>query len=42
MPCASIEVRRIAPDGTMNLQVNGEAVALGAHLADNLWVSPSG
>jgi DtxR family Mn-dependent transcriptional regulator len=38
MPGAAIEVKRVAPDGTMGLDVNGEPVALGAHLADNLWV----
>jgi DtxR family Mn-dependent transcriptional regulator len=38
MPGAAILVREVAPDGTMNLQVEGRSVALGAHLSDNLWV----
>jgi DtxR family Mn-dependent transcriptional regulator len=41
MPGATIRVTRVAPDGTMNLVVNGQAVALGAHLSDNLWVEGS-
>jgi DtxR family Mn-dependent transcriptional regulator len=41
MPGARIEVRRKAPDGTMGLAIDGEAVAVGAHLADNLWVMPA-
>lgn len=40
MPGAAIRVRRVGPDGTMNLEVKGDPVALGAHLADNLWVDP--
>src|SRR6266704_87076 len=42
MPGARIDVRRKGPDGTMGLEVDGEAVAVGAHLADNLWVAPLG
>jgi DtxR family Mn-dependent transcriptional regulator len=38
MPGAAILVREVAPDGTMNLEVEGRSVALGAHLSDNLWV----
>ena len=38
MPGAEIDVLAIAPDGTMTLEVRGEKVGLGAHLADNLWV----
>ncbi|MEX0753983.1 MAG: metal-dependent transcriptional regulator [Actinomycetota bacterium] len=38
MPGATIEVRSVAPDGTMSLQVAGAPVALGSHLSDNLWV----
>jgi DtxR family Mn-dependent transcriptional regulator len=38
MPGAGILVREVAPDGTMNLEVEGRSVALGAHLSDNLWV----
>jgi DtxR family Mn-dependent transcriptional regulator len=41
MPGAEITVERVAPDGTMTLAVNGATAALGAHLADNLWVRPS-
>lgn len=42
MPGASIRVLAMAPDGTMTLEVAGEKVALGSHLADNLWVRPAG
>ena len=38
MPGARIRVLAVAPDGTMTLEVAGEKVGLGAHLADNLWV----
>lgn len=38
MPGADITVLAVAPDATMTLEVRGEKVALGAHLADNLWV----
>lgn len=38
MPGASISVLSVAPDGTMTLEVGGEKVGLGAHLADNIWV----
>jgi Fe2+ transport system protein FeoA len=38
MPGADISVLAVAPDATMTLEVRGEKVALGAHLADNLWV----
>lgn len=41
MPGAKIDVRQVAPDGTMRLSVEGEEIALGAHLADNLWVQPA-
>ena len=41
MPGAKIEVRQVAPDGTMRLAVEGAEVALGAHLSDNLWVERS-
>jgi DtxR family Mn-dependent transcriptional regulator len=40
MPGAEISVLSMAPDGTMTLEVAGEKVGLGAHLADNLWVDP--
>lgn len=38
MPGADITVVAVAPDGTRTLEVGGEKVALGEHLADNLWV----
>jgi DtxR family transcriptional regulator, Mn-dependent transcriptional regulator len=38
MPGADITVVAVAPDGTRTLDVAGEKVALGEHLADNLWV----
>lgn len=39
MPGAEIRVLAAAPDGTLTLEVAGEKVGLGAHLADNLWVA---
>ena len=41
MPGAEIGVLAVAPDGTMTLEVRGEKVGLGPHLADNLWVRPT-
>jgi DtxR family Mn-dependent transcriptional regulator len=41
MPGATIAVRSVAPDGTMTLDVGGDKVGLGSHLADNLWVRPA-
>jgi DtxR family transcriptional regulator, iron-dependent repressor len=38
MPGATIDVKGVAPDGTMHLEVADSSVALGAHLSDNLWV----
>jgi DtxR family transcriptional regulator, Mn-dependent transcriptional regulator len=38
MPGAEIDVLSVAPDGTMTLEVSGDKVGLGSHLADNLWV----
>ena len=38
MPGARLRVRQVGPDGTLRLEVDGRAVALGAHLSDNLWV----
>jgi DtxR family transcriptional regulator, Mn-dependent transcriptional regulator len=38
MPGAQVSVLSVAPDGTMTLEVAGEKVGLGSHLADNLWV----
>ncbi|MGH2724398.1 MAG: metal-dependent transcriptional regulator [Actinomycetota bacterium] len=41
MPGAELRVVAVAPDGTRTLEVNGDKVALGPHLADNLWVRPA-
>jgi len=41
MPGASITIDGVGPDGSMRLTVRGESVALGAELADNLWVDPA-
>jgi DtxR family Mn-dependent transcriptional regulator len=41
MPGATFSVQGTAPDGAMSLAVDGRPVALGAHLADNLWVEPA-
>ncbi|MBI4261842.1 MAG: metal-dependent transcriptional regulator [Actinobacteria bacterium] len=41
MPGAAIAVHQVAPDGSMSLEVVGRQVALGANLADNLWVEPA-
>jgi DtxR family Mn-dependent transcriptional regulator len=41
MPGAAISVLSAAPDGTLTLEVGGERVGLGSHLADNLWVRPA-
>lgn len=41
MPGAAIHVDGVGPDGSMRLTVGGETIALGAELADNLWVEPS-
>ena len=38
MPGATIRVLATAPDGTLSLEADGTTAALGAHLADNLWV----
>ena len=38
MPGGEIEVLGVGPDGSMSLSVRGRPVALGAHLADNIWV----
>jgi DtxR family Mn-dependent transcriptional regulator len=38
MPGGEIEVRAVAPDGTMTLRVVHRTVGLGAELTDNLWV----
>ncbi len=41
MPGGELLVNGVGPDGTMSLTVAGQPVALGAHLADNLWVEPA-
>jgi DtxR family transcriptional regulator, iron-dependent repressor len=38
MPGAAITVDGVGPDGSMSLTVRSRPVALGAELADNLWV----
>jgi DtxR family transcriptional regulator, iron-dependent repressor len=40
MPGGRLRVDGVGPDGTMSLTVESKPVALGAHLADNLWVEP--
>lgn len=40
MPGADISVVASAPDGTLTLEIQGEKVALGTEIADNLWVRP--
>ncbi len=39
-PGHDLAVAGIGPDGTRTLEVEGRVVALGAQLADNLWVLP--
>lgn len=41
MPGNVIEIVSVAPDGTMTLEVGRKRSALGAELADNLWVRPA-
>ena len=41
MPGRDLRLVEVAPDETRTLEVNGERVALGHALADNLWVLPS-
>jgi DtxR family Mn-dependent transcriptional regulator len=41
MPGRDLTLVEVAPDQTRTLEVNGERVALGHALADNLWVLPS-
>lgn len=38
MPGAQLTVSSLGPDGTRTLEVDGEQVALGPEIADNLWV----
>jgi len=41
IPGCDISVSEVAPDGTRTLQVDGDRVALGRQLADNLWILPA-
>lgn len=41
MPGAELRVDGIGPDGSMSVAVARRSVALGAELADNLWVDPT-
>jgi len=41
MPGHDLTLVDVAPDGTRTLEVDGERVALGQALADNLWVLPA-
>ena len=40
MPGHDLQLVEVAPDQTRTLEVDGEKVALGNRLADNLWVLP--
>ncbi len=41
MPGYDLTVVEVSPDGTRTLEVDGQRVALGRTLADNLWVLPA-
>jgi DtxR family transcriptional regulator, Mn-dependent transcriptional regulator len=41
MPGHVLTLLEVAPDGTRTLEVDGQQVALGERLADNLWVLPA-
>ena len=41
MPGYDLKLVDVSPDGTRTLQVDGNNVALGQRLADNLWVLPA-
>jgi DtxR family transcriptional regulator, Mn-dependent transcriptional regulator len=41
MPGFDIQLVDVAPDGTRTFEVDGDRVALGQKLADNLWVLPA-
>jgi DtxR family transcriptional regulator, Mn-dependent transcriptional regulator len=41
MPGCDLKVLDVAPDGTRTLAVDGDRVAVGRDLADNLWVLPA-
>lgn len=38
MPGRELSLVEVGPDGTRTLEVEGDRVALGPHLADNLWI----
>jgi len=40
-PGHDLTLVEVAPDQTRTLEVDGEKVALGNHLADNLWILPA-
>jgi DtxR family transcriptional regulator, Mn-dependent transcriptional regulator len=42
VPGAELRIVSQAPDGTLTLEISGNRVALGPHLADNIWVRPLG
>jgi DtxR family Mn-dependent transcriptional regulator len=42
MPGARVKIEGTAPDGTITLRTRGKTVALGEHLADNIWVQRAG
>ncbi len=41
MPGYDVGLVDVAPDGTRTLEVDGQRVALGPQLADNLWILPA-
>ncbi|MDQ3964813.1 MAG: metal-dependent transcriptional regulator [Actinomycetota bacterium] len=41
MPGRDLTLVEVAPDGTRTLEVEGQQVALGRPLADNLWILPA-
>ena len=41
LPGRDLKLIEVAPDGTCTLEVDGSRIALGARLADNLWVLPA-
>lgn len=41
MPGHDLTLVEVAPDGTRTLEVDGQRVALGQPLADNLWILPA-
>lgn len=41
MPGHDLTLAEVGPDGTRTLEVEGQRVALGERLADNLWILPA-